>query len=306
MLIVNRLKFQSLSTAPTPPVEGDIYYNAVEKKLKYYNGTIWEDLGVEPTTPYMVLWDSREITDQLNVTAKALADGSPLITGRNLVTWNGVTQDLSGITSGCHNDYGDVTQGTTYQVSGEENAYFGIKAFMENADLYLNNDGRITTTVRASLGTGGVNLTDVANFDTWGTEATPTEKGYLATDSSWWQLSSTDASVNNYVVTKWEGLPTSGYTHIRPIARMAITNDGTGSNDTYLYIWNFNTTSWDLIGNGSYYNSTGERVAYDVARADYVNGSGVCYTKAYLDAAFGNGVCRLRYMCIKLGDTTFY
>lgn len=37
--------FQNLATDPSTPVEGQFYYDTVNKKLKIYNGTAWEEVG---------------------------------------------------------------------------------------------------------------------------------------------------------------------------------------------------------------------------------------------------------------------
>jgi len=31
------------SAPPTNPAEGDIYYDGVLKKMRYYNGTVWKE-----------------------------------------------------------------------------------------------------------------------------------------------------------------------------------------------------------------------------------------------------------------------
>ena len=42
--INNIMRLEPRTTPPTNPAEGDIYYDGVLKKLRYYNGTSWKDL----------------------------------------------------------------------------------------------------------------------------------------------------------------------------------------------------------------------------------------------------------------------
>ena len=45
MIVNGRLTFENLTSDPSSAVEGDLYYNSTDKKLKSYNGTSWDDIG---------------------------------------------------------------------------------------------------------------------------------------------------------------------------------------------------------------------------------------------------------------------
>ena len=42
------LELEPLSSAPTSPVEGQLYYNSTDKKMKLYDGSSWADAGSAP------------------------------------------------------------------------------------------------------------------------------------------------------------------------------------------------------------------------------------------------------------------
>jgi hypothetical protein len=37
------MRLEPRSAPPTNPAEGDIYYDGVLKKMRYYNGTVWKE-----------------------------------------------------------------------------------------------------------------------------------------------------------------------------------------------------------------------------------------------------------------------
>lgn len=39
------IRFKELASAPSSPIEGEVYYDTTLNKLRVYNGTIWQDLG---------------------------------------------------------------------------------------------------------------------------------------------------------------------------------------------------------------------------------------------------------------------
>ena len=43
MKVNGTLKFKNLASDPSTPVEGQIYYNSTDKKIKFYDGTSWVD-----------------------------------------------------------------------------------------------------------------------------------------------------------------------------------------------------------------------------------------------------------------------
>lgn len=102
---------QVLSSDPSSPVEGQIYYNSVSKKLRQYNGTTWTEYG-----------DASAAGDVTQVSNSGGAGRMKISAGANKVI-----QDLSGVVGIIKTDTNGVvsaaTVGTDYVTGSSTNTF---------------------------------------------------------------------------------------------------------------------------------------------------------------------------------------
>jgi hypothetical protein len=102
---------QVLSSDPSSPVEGQIYYNSVSKKLRQYNGTTWTEYG-----------DASAAGDVTQVSNSGGAGRMKVSAGANKVI-----QDLSGVVGIVKTDTNGVvsaaTVGTDYVTGSSTNTF---------------------------------------------------------------------------------------------------------------------------------------------------------------------------------------
>ena len=108
---------QVLATAPSSPVEGQIYYDSTDDVIKFYNGTAWVSAGGDLTAITTATSDQLTITDGTGpipnidiVTGAVTSTGVALATGQQIydfvyanaqeVTINGTTNEVEVTTTG--------------------------------------------------------------------------------------------------------------------------------------------------------------------------------------------------------------
>lgn len=103
-----------------------------------------------------------------------------------------------------------------------------------------------------TIKTDSSDLSNISSFSTWGTEfdATKYNKTKSRSDSDHQDIVITTPSSGNYysyLVQKYENL-SSLYSYLMPLQCIGFTNsDGMANNCLDIYIWNFNTSSWNAF-----------------------------------------------------------
>lgn len=202
-LTTNQLQYaviQPSTSNPTlyTPVEGQIYYNSVNKKLKLYDGTSWVDVGsdgditaIQTTTPNQltVTNGTGPIPSLAIVTAAITNGGTALATGDQIydfVTGQGyLTSAVTSVATGSGLTGGPITSTGTIALdyAGVDNfIVIGATATAAADDAILFNDDTDGNVKKTSLGAIPVDaLTLVKNYiDTSTSSALVYQGGYNA------------------------------------------------------------------------------------------------------------------------------
>lgn len=98
---------QVLASAPTSPVEGQVYYDSTDDVVKYYNGSGWESMGGDVTgittgtANQLSLTNAGGPVPQIDITTGAVANaGTDLATGDQIYDFvtSGVNERIQNIT----------------------------------------------------------------------------------------------------------------------------------------------------------------------------------------------------------------
>ena len=278
---VRTLKADGLASAPSAPVEGEMYYDSVDKVYKYHNGTAWKDLSGNPYS------DNTDVST--NSQYPEVLKGSIVINtifNSCLVVYEDYETDFQKIAASCSGD--DATSICNYEIHDNDGRYM----------VGYANPTKDDTDVVFACGDGGASGSSVKGViygDGQITAATTiTDNGDRVgyTDP-------TDA------VTGWDSwIVTTGWTNsiVKKITLPTTSEDimffhgsysqkdarsSTISTETVSEMWNFTTSSWDTITPiKSKRTGYGAVVRYhwgflDLYSVDYIGSSKEVYIRYY-------------------------
>lgn len=122
-IIDGSILFIPLSSAPSTPSEGQVYYNDILKKYQFYDGTDWKDLGSSLLTERSVYFEDVDPVEDLDVRNNAIVGN-----------WTNETYEDDNILF-THS----MTTGT-----GSENNDSGLRKYMTGYQFYLEG-GALTS-----------------------------------------------------------------------------------------------------------------------------------------------------------------
>jgi hypothetical protein len=221
-LTTNQLQYaviQPAASNPTlyTPVEGQIYYNSVNKKLKLYNGTSWVDVGSDGDITEIQTTTSDQLTitngtgpiPSLAIVTAAVSNGSTsLATGGQIYTFvtdqGYLTSAVTSISTGSGLTGGPITSNGTISLdyAGADNfIVIGTTATASANDAILFSDDADSNVKKTTFGAIPIAaLTLVKNYiDTSTSSALIYQGGYNAATNT----PDLDVSPSSSIKTGW-------------------------------------------------------------------------------------------------------
>lgn len=145
---------QVLAADPSSPVEGQVYYNSVSKKLRQYNGTVWVEYGDSAAAGDVTQASNSGGAGRMKISAganKVITDLSGIV-GITKTDTNGVvsaaTVGTDYVTGSSTNTFTNKTidaNGTGNSISNLETADFATNVIDTDTSLAANSDTRIAS-----------------------------------------------------------------------------------------------------------------------------------------------------------------
>ena len=182
---------QNLATAPSSPVDGQIYYDTNDNSLYFYDGTAWVSLVAPSTIAYDTI-ANRPAAGVANTGTLFYATDTHLLYLSNGSTWSQISQ------------FGSVTSQTTFGDSSSD----GTSTNYAHAD-HTHGTPSLTSTAPESLSIGGSNVV--------GTATTPARADHVHAVASFGNVTgqtSFGASQSNGTATS---VSHSDHTHGTPV-----------------------------------------------------------------------------------------
>jgi hypothetical protein len=232
---------QVLATAPSAPVEGQIYYDSTDDVIKFYNGTTWVSAGGDLTAITTATSNQLTITDGTGpipnidiVTGAVTSSGVALATGQQIydfvyanaqeITVNGTTNEVEVTTTGG-------------SVAGKIGPSDTVTIGLPN-DVTISNDLTVTNDLTVN---GNVTLGNALSD-------TVTIAGDLTVNGTTTSVNSNEVNIGDAIIllnSDETGTPSQN-------AGIEIKR-GTSTNVSLL--WDEGTDNWTFTNNGStYYN----------------------------------------------------
>ena len=158
-----------LATAPSNPVEGQIYYNSTDSRLYFYDGTNWIDASGDIKSVTTQTANQLDVTDPNGpnprldiITGAVTSGGTALVTSGDIYTYvinsivaisvdiNGTANEIEVTTTGAGQSFGN---GDTITVGLPNDVTIGN-------DLTVTND--LTVNGNVQLGNAGTDTVDIA------------------------------------------------------------------------------------------------------------------------------------------------
>ena len=313
------LELEPLATAPTSPVEGQLYYNSTSKKVQTYNGTSWEDMGgggiqlkqfryYQSTFSRYSEWtfgaDQEMFMDFSTTTMNINGAGSSGTSNQGYsLNWSG---DITGQPGGkIYLGYAvaDVLTQTYNNTVTNGSLAFTFDDWVKDIERYDHITAESDLTIK--MGTTGGTGDPESTFDSFGTEFNGTEYDNTSdySDANYVQYvgnTARDVWCKFENVTSKEFLMPTLATQLR-----SWSSGGSSRNFGEPYIWNFTLSQWDRVWVWHTVYSSGQKTTgqYQYAPVtkfldptDYVSG-GVSYLRIYIAWGGGSGAeCNLGYI----------
>lgn len=166
--IKDKINLKGRTSDPSSPVEGDLYYNSTSKKLKFHNGTSFNEVGkgillvdttFTDTVDKLLTWTDTGITRikvyQSNLTSARAYDAYRINQVSTAASYTYSKIDFSAAYSRVNSDDSFVR---LLQVSGTGGSEFGQisgEFFISNDILFYNLHGGDGTDASLSIGQNG-------------------------------------------------------------------------------------------------------------------------------------------------------
>src|SRR5210317_1730299 len=156
-----------LATAPSSPVQGQIYYNSTDNRLYFYDSTTWDDASGDIRSVQTATANQLTVTDPNGpnpslaiVTSAITSGGTALATGDQIYTY--ITNEVANIAitvNGTANEV-DVNGGLTTSIGDGDTLTIGLPD-----DVTIGNDLTVTGDLTVNGTTTTVNSTTVTIDD---------------------------------------------------------------------------------------------------------------------------------------------